>query len=412
LLFEQLVQIDDSGQVQPSLAVHWDHNPSMSQWSFQLRPGVRFHDGSLLTPAGVAVALNSTLKTAQVKTSGDRLTIESQRPLADLLYQLAQPRAAIVSRNRDGSILGTGPFRLAVWEPGRKATFVAHEEYWNGRPFLDAVEIEMQRPAREQRIDLELGKAEVIELPPTQLRPAVQRGLRIWTSLPSELVALSFRRDRPSAQDAQLREALALCIDRVSIHNVLLQKQGKPAGSLLPQELTGYAFLFPATRNLDRARTLAARGRLASQPMLLAYEAGDGLAKTIAERLALNGNEVGIAVRPLGMSSPATATAEFDLRLVRSRNVSANTDVALLAHATALGLSSLPPGFVTSSEEELYAAEQMLLRDHWVIPLFHLPASYGLSPNLRTASERGLGARGTDSLDEWHFADLWLEKSR
>ena len=69
------------------------------------------------------------------------------------------------------------------------------------------------------------------------------------------LLALAFS---PRFDDARVREALALAVDRTSIHRVLLQRQGEVSGSLLPQWLSGYAFLFPDSADLARARALMA----------------------------------------------------------------------------------------------------------------------------------------------------------
>src|SRR5262249_6741109 len=147
--------------------------------------------------------------------SGDTVLIKAERPLLEL--------PPVFTRNADGMLLGTGPFRLERWEPGRRAIFAAHEEYWGGRPFLDAIEVEMGRSMRDQFMDLELGKADVVEIGPSEVRRAVERGRKIWSSAPGELMALVFGGGR-SAEDARLREALALSIDRAAIHNVLLQK--------------------------------------------------------------------------------------------------------------------------------------------------------------------------------------------
>ena len=124
-------------------------------------------------------------------------------------------------------------------------------------PFLDGVEILLGRALRDQASDLDLGKADVVELGPNELRrqPA---GRSVWSSSPVRVLALVFA---PRFDDARVREALALAVDRSAIHTVLLQRQGEVSGALLPQWLSGYAFLFPAAADLGRARQLAAGAR-------------------------------------------------------------------------------------------------------------------------------------------------------
>src|SRR5688572_23843772 len=55
-------------------------------------------------------------------------------------------------------------FTITRWEPGRRAVFVANENAPGGRPFLDSIEVELGKPLRDQSIDLETGKADVVEL--------------------------------------------------------------------------------------------------------------------------------------------------------------------------------------------------------------------------------------------------------
>src|ERR1041384_1144859 len=186
------------------------------------------------------------------------------RPISLLLVAVLSIRTNAATRPRYGGILrvetretvetpdppqtGHGladlnnAFTIDRWEAGRSALFRASEDAPGGRPFLDTVEVQLGRPLREQSIDLEVGKADVVELGPNELRrPAA--GRKTWSSSPVRLVALVFG---PRVEDARVREALALAVDRSAIHTVLLLRQGEITGALLPQWLSGYAFVFPA----------------------------------------------------------------------------------------------------------------------------------------------------------------------
>src|SRR5262249_43826495 len=155
---------------------------------------------------------------AAVAVSGETIIVKADRPMPGLLFDLARPAAAIAARGTEGTVVGTGPFRVARFEAGRHLSLTAFDEHWNGRPFLDGVEIEMGRLTREQLVDLQVGKADLIELTPNEMRAAADRGARPWVSAPVEVVALVFGPGRGS-DDARLREALALAIDRAAIHN-------------------------------------------------------------------------------------------------------------------------------------------------------------------------------------------------
>jgi ABC-type transport system substrate-binding protein len=286
-------------------------------------------------------------------------------------------------------LLGAG-FTIARWEAGRLAVYEADENAIGGRPFLDRVEILLGRSLRDQSSDFDLGKADVVELGPNELRrqPA---GRRVWSSSPVRVLALVFN---PRFDDARVREALALAVDRSAIHAVLLQRQGEISGALLPQWLSGYAFLFPATADLGRARQLAGGAR----PITLSVS--DAAARPIAERIALNARDAGLAV------SVTPQAANADVALVELGIGSADPAKALAQIAAALGLaasSATPPA--NPSPEQLYTAERTLLEGFRVIPLIHLPDVYGVGPRVK-------GGPGISPSGELRFENLWLEGAR
>jgi len=281
-------------------------------------------------------------------------------------------------------------FAITLWEAGRRAVYAADEDAPGGRPFPDTVEIEMARPLREQSIDLELGKTDVVELGPSELRrqPA---GRKVWSSAPVRLVALVFS---TRVEDARIREALALAVDRAAIHNVLLQRQGEVTAALLPQWLSGYAFLFPTAADAARARTLVAGLPGAARAISLGVE--DAASRPIAERIALNARDAGLAV------SVTTQAAGADARLVEVRVDASDPALALAGIALSLGLPEPPHN---GSPDALYAAERALLEGFRVIPLFHLPDVYGVNP--RVKGRPGITPRG-----QWRFENLWVEGGR
>jgi hypothetical protein len=263
-------------------------------------------------------------------------------------------------------------FVLASWEAGRRAVYTADENAAGGRPYLDSIEIQMGRPLRDQSTDLELGKADVVELGPNELRRQIA-GRKVWSSSPVRLMALVFG---PRVEDARLREALALAVDRGAIHSVLLQRQGEISGALLPQWLSGDAFLFARAP----ARTIS----------LAVSEAS---LRPIADRIALNARDAGLVV-------PVTAqSGNADVRLVEVRVVSSDPARALAETAAELGLAEPAR---SDTPEALYNAERALLDGFRVIPLFHLPRVFGAGPRVK-------GGPGITPLGEWHFENLWVE---
>ena len=389
LVYDCLVRLDEHGEPQPELAISWQHDAANKHWEFRLRPHAAFHDGTPVTAAAIVASLTNW---KNATASGESVVIfESEVPAPDLPVRLASPHSAILLRGADGVSVGTGPFRITEWQAGKHALLSAYEGYWGGRPFVDFVEVLMGRGYRDQSIDLELGKADLVELPVGTARRAAQQSVRTWTSAPSELMALVFDRGRVATDDARVREAVALSINRAAIQSVLLERQGESTGAVLPAWLSGYAFLFPAARNLDRARQLTSALPKAGPHLSLAYDPADPLARPIAERIALDARESGIVLQ-------AVPGARGDVRLARYRLRSLYAPQVLSDVAAWVGVEPSPAAV---TPEAIYSTERKLLEDFRVVPLFHLPEIYGLSSRVKNWSPQSWG--------DWRIGDVWLE---
>ncbi|MFZ3263620.1 MAG: ABC transporter substrate-binding protein [Terriglobales bacterium] len=394
LIGDNLVGIDAEGRPQPALAVAWQADSTARHWQFMLRNGVKFHDGTPASGTAIAQILGALHPDWNVRAGSatDSLTIDTEASTPSLLAELALPRNLILMRSAAGIPVGTGPFRIAEFQPGKLLKLAANEESWAGRPFLDAIEIEFGRSLRDQAVALELGRADVIEAAPQAANASPRIRTSSSLSLPVELMALVFP-SNSKAQDVRLREALALSIDRKPIVSVLLKGAAEPSASILPNWMTGYSAAFSTQANVQRAKVLLADAR---QPALtLSYDPRDPQAQLIAERIALNAREAGITVM-------VSLSGAEDIRLVRIALPS--PDPALSLREIAIQLSLSPPIVRSNTVEDLFQAERGLLDDDSVIPLFHLPV----------ASAAGARVRGwsPDHLGLWNLADVWLEDSR
>jgi ABC-type transport system substrate-binding protein len=403
LIGDTLVKLDAVGRPQPVLATTWLSDPTARHWQFTLRRGVKFHDGSVASAAAVAQILGAKHPTWNVRAASDTVLIDlSETAMPSLLAELALPRNLILKQNDNGTPVGTGAFVVAEWQPGKRLKLVANEESWQGRPYVDAVEIEFGKSLREQAIALELDKSDIIQ---SAAQASGSQRRNVSSSLPVELMALVFA-GNSKTQDPRLRQALALAIDRKPIQSVLLKGAGEPAATILPNWMTGYATAFSEASNPQRARAVLAGSR---QPTLnLSYDPRDPQAQLIAERIALNAREVGITVQ-------VSLSGAEDIRLMRVALPSPDPVTSLGEAARQLGVSQ--PGsqsgfsatrannLQVNNLEDLYQAERGLLDGYGVIPLFHLPV----------ASAAGTRVRGwqPDLLGQWSepghsLADAWL----
>lgn len=397
LVFDTLTQVDDSGHVQPSLALRWDSQSDNRRWQFWLRPDVRFHDGTPLSAATVVQSLTAqdcagcSWKTVHV--AGDSVVFESEAPIPDLPAILANSRYAIARSDDTGRLVGSGPFKFAGLSNG-VATLMAVDDSWRARPFVNAIELRGGRSLRDQWMDVGVGRADLVEVPAEQLRRAQQDRMRLLISRDTDLVALLVDEKDPAVQDPRLREALALSFDRASLLNFIFQKQGEITASVLPNWLTGYAFVFNPAPDLLHARDLRSQVDRASEPAL-AVDSSDPVLQLVAERLALNARDAGITVHLL--ASPGRGS----LRLVR-----VHAEEPAPAAAFVDVTSQLAPGEHVPADTipAVFHQEQDLLARHTIIPLLYLPRAFALSSRVHGVVCSSDGAI--------RLADFWLEDAK
>ncbi len=421
LVFERLVAVDNYGRFQPVLATEWWRDATNKRWRFTIRAGVKFSDSSTLSAEDVVVALQPLLpSTEQISASGNTIVIQCTAPTPDLLEQLASGRFFIYRAQPGETLIGTGPFVAADSPAPASAShlfFRANEDAWSGRPFVNAIDVTLGVPPLRSMFDLQLGKADLVELSPELVPRAKQASLRIWTSDPVNLYGLRFDEAQAAASDIRLREALSLSLDRGTMANVLLQKQAEPAAALLPQWLSGYAFLLTVDTSLERAKELrrALPSTIASgaEPLRLRVDQTGDLAKLLGERVAVNARQASILVQVIakpvartGSGATANAAAEtasaVHLFAWHYSSLSPRTELDSLF--AAYNLSDATEVNATSTDhEQLYARERRVLEDRRVLPLVMQAESVGLGPNVRDWMPARWG--------EWHLADVWLETS-
>jgi ABC-type transport system substrate-binding protein len=428
LIFERLVELDNYGRFQPVLATEWSHDNTYRRWQLVLRSGVKFSDGAPLTGNDVVAALQPVLpETLQISASGNTVAIQSTAPVADLLEQLASGRFFIYRTAADGTLRGTGPFILTANStaapPSASVThlvFRADEDAWSGRPYLDAVDVTLSVPPLRAMFDLQLGKADLIELAPELVPRAKQANLRVWSSDPVVLYGLRFDDAQVSGADARLREALSLALDRGTMANVLLQKQAQPAAALLPQWLSGYAFLFNVEANLERAKELrrsqSANAAAAGDPLRLRVDLAGDLPQLLGQRVAVNARQAGIVIQVVsrsaqhsGIAVPAStasasgaASESSGVHLFAWRYSSLSARVEFDSMLAAYNLSDSSEATGGSDREQLYARERRILESWRVLPLVEQAESVGIGTTVRNWMPARWG--------EWHLADVWIEQ--
>lgn len=430
LLFDRVTRVDDLGDPHPSLAASWRSDPQHRVWEFEILSGATFSDGSPVAPQDIAATIAKAAPQWKVSAGAQSVTIETETSTPHLPELLALPEFSIMRLDADQKVMGSGPFRVDLFQAARRVVLVANDDYWGGRPYLDKIEITMGGSVREQLINRRLDQDDVAELGLDQARtigygaqsnPAGLPPQRMAVSRPADLYALVFFRapaatpgtaatTRMPADDPRTREAIAISIDRTSISRVLLQKQAEAASALLPQWLTGYEFLFATEPDTEQARKLlndAFRATPVSIP--LAYDSGDNVARAVAERIAVNVREANITLQTFGeknltMDSAVNTGAQAVLLRLPLASSSFAAALADLDMRAGLPSAITAQAESVSSEETSFAAERAALGGPHIVPIVHVPQIYWLNPRVRdwiTAANGG-----------WRLEDVWVEGER
>lgn len=297
-IFEHLVRYSPTSlEVEPALATHWEVSEQGTVWTFHLRPGVRFHDGTPLDAEAVVFSFerqrdpfhpyhrpdfdyweNSYKKIIEkIEAIGPltvRITIE--RPYAPFLASLAMFPVSIVSPTAVQRLgddfsrnpIGTGPFRFASWVPGDRIVLERNEDYWGEPPRLERLVFRTIPDARQRLVALEGGAIDVAyallpeELQFVELHPE----LRLARVAGQNVAYLAMNTQHPPLDDVNVRRAVNHAVNKIPIVKLVYQGLGVPASGPLPPTIwswRGDVVDYPYDRG--RARRLldeaAAAGR-------------------------------------------------------------------------------------------------------------------------------------------------------
>ena len=246
---EFLAWSDSKLQLQPRLAESWKPNSDGSVWTFKIRQGVKFHDGSTMTAEDVASSINalsdpkngsnalSTFagvlsKDSAKATDASTVQFELDAPNGNFPYMVGSDNynAIIVPKDLSGAwektFPGTGPWKLERYTANSGVSYVKNPDYWDKTrvPKLDRQQVKFYPKEQAQVLALQSGDVDVlVHFSPTggkallndpnvtviELRASVHREIHL-------------RNDKKPFDDKRVRQALALAVDRAALVNGLI----------------------------------------------------------------------------------------------------------------------------------------------------------------------------------------------
>jgi len=258
-VYDRLFEQSPSG-MKPQLAERWETSADGRTWTFHLRRGVKFHDGTPFNAAavkeGIARVVNPELKLRQASkfagiTSVDvvnehTIRLTTNRPLGALPGNLSHQAGGSIqspAAAKAGKFpVGTGPYRFVEYVPDERLVLAANKDYWGGAPSLDRLVFRIVPEARTRLAMLQSGEAQVIyNVAPTEFE-GLRKDPNITVSVPPSAGwrVYGFNTQRKPYSDVRVRQALNHAVDKAAIVKNLQGRRPRGGLAIRPRHVCLY----------------------------------------------------------------------------------------------------------------------------------------------------------------------------
>ena len=332
-MYDGLVRYKDGTlEVEPALAKSWTISPDGLVYTFKLREGVKFHDGTPFDAAAVKFDFDrildktnpyydtgpfplafffSSVKQVNVK---DKLTVEFvlTAPYAPLLSNLAYPTGLIISpdavkkygKDFGRHPSGTGPFKFAEWDSNTKVVLTRNESYWGGAPSLEAIVFRPITDANTRVAEMLSGGIDLmVEVPPDNVKTfANNADYTVVEQAGPHLWFLILNMKEGPFRDKRVRQAINYAIDKKALVDDVLQGTAAIAAGPTPPAFS-WAYddaLKPYPYDPEKARALLkAAGAEGANLTFYVTQGGSGMLDPVSMGSAIQADlaKVGLNVK-------------------------------------------------------------------------------------------------------------------
>jgi peptide/nickel transport system substrate-binding protein len=284
-VFDRLVQFSPTNTIIPMLATSWKYSNGGKSLTLTLRKGVRFSNGTPLTPADVIYSLKQASNPKGVYAlydgndikdivapNADQVRIDLHHQYGPLLSSLAIWQAGIESAANAEKLgtagasthpVGTGPYMLGTWDKGVQLTLVRNPHYWGRKPYLDSVVMKVVSDDTTRLLQLESGEANIIEtVPPSEVKSLKGAGDQLEAVYGGQVVLIPLDLRFKPFQDQNVRLALSYALDRAAVAKDAYFGYATPALSDLASGISYYEPKFGIAYDLAKAKAYLAKSSL------------------------------------------------------------------------------------------------------------------------------------------------------
>jgi len=255
-------------EVEPALATEWSVSPDGKEYTFKLRKGVKFHDGTAFNAEAVKFSFDRQLepnrkndmpyakfvfegvKSVQVV---DEYTVKVilDKPLAAFLANLAMSHAAyIVSptavKKYNGILnenpVGTGPYKFVKWEKGQYIELAAFDEYWGDKAKAKKAVYKFTKENSVRASDLMSGSVDIMDgVDTNDVKKLESAGMNVIKQPGMNINYMGFYCDKGPFKDPEVRKAISMAINRQNLVDYLYLGLAKLPNTMLPDFIPGYS---------------------------------------------------------------------------------------------------------------------------------------------------------------------------
>ncbi len=279
-VFEGLVRLEPDGTYTPLLASEYRISEDGMSYEFDLREGVRFHNGDEMKAEDAVYSIkrgagliDGTAYIPQfdiiedVTAEGQTIQVKLERRDMDLLGFFTNAIIPEDYEDQGTKPVGTGPFVFSEYVPQQRITLEANKDYWQeGLPHLDSVEFRILPSADAAFVDLQAGRIDVFPYLTADKGEQLKNDFNLYEA-ESNLVQLwALNNKVKPLDDVRVRRALNLAVDKEAVIDFVMSGYGKaihagmsPAmGEYYNDSLTGEDGAPQSTANIERAKELLA----------------------------------------------------------------------------------------------------------------------------------------------------------
>lgn len=449
LMMEGLVKSSDDGKsVEPCLAENWDISSDNLTYTFHLRQGVKFSDGTPVTGADWVYSLTRVRDTEEgawgfvlenvtdIEAPDDNtVVITVSQPTAALLSDLSlfacgvMPKAYCEQAGTTGistKPVGTGPYMLQEWDKGQKMIFVKNPYYWqDGKPLTKEIDINLVADDNTRIMQLQSGQIDIATDIPfnriAELESTSGVTMKEEPSTEADFIALNNKSDK--LKDPRVRQALAYATNRQDIINAVYFGKADIANTFISPSAPHYTSDIPsADYDVDKAKSLLSEAGESNLSLDIKIVSGNTQQLQIATMLKDQWGKAGVTLNIIQLDSstrsadknafnydvtPALLTSDISdtselaelicvASMTQSMHLGWNGDKQQQAEQLVKQAAS---EMDDSKRKDLYAqALELVHEDMPMIPLYYVPFPVAMRSDVQGFVQTPLGNYRFDDL--------------